>query len=201
MNGDLSVLKYSEAGGAFEKYAQGLLNSNALTATCSDTINAVANGDAAMIFQGMFTISDILKENPDALNSLGVIAFPAMGDTVKSAMSQSLNSTYYITVETEHYDACVTLITYDPNLRKPLWKDLSEANGQLLWDLSQANVVKISDEEVEFLLNLGAEAGAAHIGENYDIKLVFVTYGAEGCFFKNKQAEGMVPSLADVFHS
>ena len=120
MNGDLSVLKYGEAGGAFEKYAQGLLNlqaegllnSNALTATYSDTINAVANGDAAMIFQGMFTIADILKENPDAVNSLGVMAFPAMSDAVKPAMNQSLDSTYYITAETNHYDACVTFLNW-----------------------------------------------------------------------------------------
>lgn len=90
------------------------------------------------------------------------------------------------------------LITYDPNLRKPLWKDLSEAKEQLLWGLSQADVVKISDEEVEFLFGLGAEAGAAYILENYDVKLVFVTCGAEGCFFKNKQAEGMVPSLSGL---
>ena len=40
------------------------------------------------------------------------------------------------------------LITYDPNLRKPLWKDLEEAKKQLLWGLSKADVVKISDEEV-----------------------------------------------------
>ena len=40
------------------------------------------------------------------------------------------------------------LISYDPNLRKPLWPDLEEAREQLLWGLSQADVVKISDEEV-----------------------------------------------------
>ena len=43
------------------------------------------------------------------------------------------------------------LITYDPNLRKPLWSDLADAREQLLWGLKQADVVKISDEEVEFL--------------------------------------------------
>ena len=90
------------------------------------------------------------------------------------------------------------LITYDPNLRKPLWNDLEEAKTQLLWGLSQADVVKISDEEVEFLFGLGVEAGAKHILENFDVKLVFVTCGAEGCFFKNTAAEGHVPSLSDI---
>lgn len=90
------------------------------------------------------------------------------------------------------------LITYDPNLRIPLWKDLNIAKEQLIWGLQQADVVKISDEEVEFLFGLGVEDGASYILENFDVKLVFVTCGAEGCFFKNPQAEGHVPSLSDI---
>ena len=90
------------------------------------------------------------------------------------------------------------LITYDPNLRKPLWADLEEAKEQLLWGLAQADVVKISDEEVEFLFGLGVEAGAKHILENFGVKLVFVTCGSEGCFFKNTNAEGHVPSLSGI---
>ena len=90
------------------------------------------------------------------------------------------------------------LITYDPNLRKPLWNDLNEAKEQLLWGLHQADVVKISDEEVAFLFGLGVEAGATYILENFGVKLVFVTCGASGCFFKNAIAEGHVPSLSGI---
>ena len=90
------------------------------------------------------------------------------------------------------------LISYDPNLRKPLWSDLEKAREQLLWGLSQADVVKISDEEVQFLFGLGAEDGARHILECYGAKLVFVTCGAQGCFFKNPLAEGHVPSLPGI---
>ena len=90
------------------------------------------------------------------------------------------------------------LITYDPNLRKPLWADLEEAKKQLIWGLGQADVVKISDEEVEFLFGLGVEEGAKYILENFGVKLVFVTCGAEGCFFKNAVAEGHVPSLSGI---
>lgn len=90
------------------------------------------------------------------------------------------------------------LITYDPNLRKPLWDSLEEAKTQMLWGLSQADVVKISDEEVAFLFGLNAEAGAARILEHYGVKLVFVTCGAEGCYFKNPKAQGMVPSLSGI---
>ena len=91
------------------------------------------------------------------------------------------------------------LITYDPNLRKPLWDSEEEAKKQLLWGLSQADVVKISDEEVEFLFGLGVEDGAKHILDTYGVKLVFVTCGPNGCFFKNAVAEGHVPSLKSIF--
>ena len=90
------------------------------------------------------------------------------------------------------------LVTYDPNLRKPLWKSLEEAKKQLIWGLSQADVVKISDEEVEFLFGLGVENGAKYILDTFGVKLLFVTCGAEGCFFKNALAEGWVPSLTGI---
>ncbi len=90
------------------------------------------------------------------------------------------------------------LITYDPNLRKPLWRDLAEARAQLIWGLSQADVVKISDEEVDFLFGLGVEEGADYILANFPVKLVFVTCGAEGCCFKNAVCSGHVPSLKNI---
>jgi len=89
-------------------------------------------------------------------------------------------------------------ITYDPNLRKPLWKELETAKEQMLWGLAQADVVKISDEEVAFLFGMEPEAGARHILEAYGVKLVFVTCGADGCFFMNAKACGHVPALAGV---
>ncbi len=90
------------------------------------------------------------------------------------------------------------LITYDPNLRKPLWKDLEDAKAQLLWGLEQADVVKISDEEVEFLFGLGVEEGAQYILDNYPTRLVFVTCGADGCYFQNRTASGKVPSVRNI---
>ena len=90
------------------------------------------------------------------------------------------------------------LITYDPNLRKPLWKDLEEAKKQLIWGMTMADVVKISDEEVEFLWGLGVEEGADYILKNFGVKLVFVTCGAEGCYFKNAVASGKIPSLKNI---
>lgn len=90
------------------------------------------------------------------------------------------------------------LITYDPNLRKPLWRELDEAKGQLLWGLKQADVVKISDEEVDFLFGLSPEAGADLILNEYGAKLVFVTCGPLGCVFQNRHARGIVLGLSGL---
>ncbi len=90
------------------------------------------------------------------------------------------------------------LITFDPNLRKPLWADLEEAKAQMLWGLAHADVVKISDEEVQFLFGLSPEEGAKYILKNFGVKLVFATCGAKGCFFANERASGFVPSLTDI---
>lgn len=90
------------------------------------------------------------------------------------------------------------VITFDPNLRKPLWKNLNTAKEQMLWGLSKADVVKISDEEVEFLFGLGVEDGAKHILESFDVQLVFVTCGADGCYYSNGAVSGKVPSLSGI---
>jgi len=90
------------------------------------------------------------------------------------------------------------LITFDPNLRRPLWDDLEEAKRQMRWGLMQADVVKISDEEVEFLFGFGPQTGADYIIKEYGVKLVFVTCGAKGCFFKNRHCGGYVPALPGI---
>lgn len=90
------------------------------------------------------------------------------------------------------------LITYDPNLRKPLWHDLESAREQMIWGLTKADVVKISDDEVAFLFGLGVEDGAEYILNHFPVKLVFVTCGGDGCYFKNAVAFGMVPGLQNI---
>ena len=80
------------------------------------------------------------------------------------------------------------LITYDPNLRKPLWRSEEEAKEQILWGLHQADVVKISDEEVEFLWNCSPEEGAEKLLKEYGVSLAMVTLGPKGCLLKTGNA-------------
>ena len=90
------------------------------------------------------------------------------------------------------------LITFDPNLRLPLWKDVEFCKKQMLWGLSMADVVKISLEEVEFLFGLNQEQGAKHVLENYGVKLLFITKGADGVYATNRNVEVELPALSGV---
>jgi fructokinase len=82
------------------------------------------------------------------------------------------------------------LISFDPNLREPLWKSLDEAKEQVLYGLSQCDVLKISDNEIQWLTGKDDYTdGVNWIRERYsDIKLILVSMGKEGsrAYYKDK---------------
>jgi len=73
------------------------------------------------------------------------------------------------------------LISLDPNLRKPLWKSEEDAKSAIEWSLRQADIVKISDEEIDFLWGLSPEEGAQKLIREYGVSLVYATLGPKGC--------------------
>ena len=90
------------------------------------------------------------------------------------------------------------LVSFDPNLRKPLWGCLEDAQLQIEWGLRHADIVKISDEEVEFLWGISPAEGVEKLLHEYDTRLAFVTCGADGCCYGNKNTSGRVPSLKGI---
>ncbi len=90
------------------------------------------------------------------------------------------------------------LISFDPNLRKPLWPSEEEAKEQIEWGLRQADIVKISDEEIAFLWGLAPEAGAQKLLREYGVRLVYATLGPKGCHFANAQGCGEVASPGGI---
>ena len=73
------------------------------------------------------------------------------------------------------------LISFDPNLRPPLWKSLDDAKGEIEYGLGKCDLLKISDNEVEFLFGTtDYDKGAALLEEKYHIPLVCITLGREG---------------------
>ncbi len=86
------------------------------------------------------------------------------------------------------------LITCDPNLRKPLWPSEEAAKEQIEWSLHQADVVKISDEEVAFLWGCTPEEGADKLLKDCGVSLAMVTLGPNGCLLKTANACFRTPS-------
>ena len=73
------------------------------------------------------------------------------------------------------------VISFDPNLRPPLWNSLDEAKEQVLYGLAHCHILKISDNEIQWLT--GEEdytAGVNWIRERYQIQLILVSMGKEG---------------------
>ena len=80
------------------------------------------------------------------------------------------------------------IISFDPNLRPPLWKSLDTAKEKIHYGLSQCDVLKISDDEIAFLTDTeDVDAGIALIRKQYDIPLICATMGKKGskAYYKN----------------
>lgn len=84
------------------------------------------------------------------------------------------------------------IITFDPNLRPPLWKSLDDARKEIEYGMTKCDVLKISDNEVEFLFGTtDYDKGAAMIREKYNIPLVLITMGKDGsrAYYKDLRVE------------
>ena len=84
------------------------------------------------------------------------------------------------------------IITFDPNLRPPLWKDLNDARKEIEYGMERCDVLKISDNEVEFLFDTtDYDKGAALIEEKYHIPLVLITLGKDGsrAYYRGRKVE------------
>ena len=89
------------------------------------------------------------------------------------------------------------LISFDPNLRPPLWFDLEEAREQIAWGLSRCDILKIADNELEFMTGeTDFDRGAALLKAQYpNIRLLNVTAGAEGSYCYSGEKKVFVPSF------
>ena len=88
------------------------------------------------------------------------------------------------------------LITFDPNLREPLWKSLEEAHQQVAWGLQQADVVKISDNEITWFTGLEEyDACISKLQQMYpNLQLICLSMGADGSIAATKEHRVFAPA-------
>ena len=84
------------------------------------------------------------------------------------------------------------VISFDPNLRPPLWKTLDDAKVQVSYGLSKCDVLKISDNEIQwFTGEEDYDAGIAKLRSEYDIPLILLSMGRDGsrAYYKDLRVE------------
>ena len=88
------------------------------------------------------------------------------------------------------------LISFDPNLRPPLWGSLDEAKCQIAYGLAHCDILKIADNELKFMTGeTDFDKGAASLRAEYpNIKLLNVTAGAEGSYSYYGDKRAFVPA-------
>ena len=89
------------------------------------------------------------------------------------------------------------LLSFDPNLRPPLWADLEEARRQISYGLSKCDILKIADNELEFMTGeTDFDKGAAILKEKYsNIRLLNVTAGPDGSYSYYGDERVFVPAV------
>lgn len=91
------------------------------------------------------------------------------------------------------------LVSFDPNLREPLWNSLNDAKVQIEYGLSKCDILKISDNELEFITGTcDYQKGAKLLLDTYKIPIIFVTMGKEGSLACYKDAIVFKETFSDI---
>ena len=80
-----------------------------------------------------------------------------------------------------------TLISFDPNLRPTLWESMSAAKTEIKMGLAYADIVKLTDVELEFITGADSPDVGTEAIMKYGPRMVLVTRGKESCYFKNEE--------------
>ena len=87
------------------------------------------------------------------------------------------------------------ILSFDPNLREPLWDSLETAKERILYGLEHCDVLKISDNEIAWLTGEQDYVRAAkQLKAEYKIPLVLVSLGKEGSMAFSDSARAEVPA-------
>ena len=84
------------------------------------------------------------------------------------------------------------LISFDPNLRPPLWSSLELAKAQMEYGFGVCDILKISDNEIQFVSGKeDYDEGIAYLQEKYQIPLILLTMGKDGsrAYYKGMRVE------------
>ena len=129
------------------------------------------------------------EEIPAALlRDTRVMHFGSVSLTAEPARSATLYA-----AKTARENGC--LVSYDPNYRESLWHSREEAVAQMKAALPLCDILKISDEELPLLTGTNDPAEGSRQLSELGIRLIFVTLGADGAFYRMGEHTGSVPGI------
>lgn len=123
--------------------------------------------------------------NPEVVKDTKIFHFGTLSmthDGVREATKKA--------VETAKENGC--LVSFDPNLRPPLWSSLDLAKEQMEYGFGKCDILKISDNEIQFVSGKeDYDEGIAYLQEKYNIPLILLTMGKDGSrtYYKGMRVE------------
>ncbi len=149
-----------------------------------------AHGDRSFTFYRKpgadlrLTWEDVCKER---IAQCDIFHFGSLSLTDEPCRSATLNALRYA-------KSLDKTISFDPNYRPLLWQDLSTARHWMTTGLREADIVKVSEEEMTLLTGeTDPETGSLRLLE-MGPQIVLVTLGADGSYYRNAAGHGRIPA-------
>lgn len=123
--------------------------------------------------------------NPEVVKDTKVFHFGTLSMTHEGVREATKKA-----VETAKANGC--LVSFDPNLRPPLWSSLDLAKEQMEYGFGKCDILKISDNEIQFVSGKeDYDEGIAYLQETYNIPLILLTMGKDGsrAYYKGMRVE------------
>ena len=100
------------AAGLLEVQEKGLINSDVLTATSDNCIEAFVRGETAMFSNGMWCLSSILEKDPAMADKIGFAPYPAMMEDGVPMVLVAEDSGYSISASSDHQEEAVDFLNF-----------------------------------------------------------------------------------------
>lgn len=123
--------------------------------------------------------------NPEVVKDTKVFHFGTLSMTHEGVREATKKA-----VETAKANGC--LVSFDPNLRPPLWSSLDLVKEQMEYGFGKCDILKISDNEIQFVSGKeDYDEGIAYLQETYNIPLILLTMGKDGsrAYYKGMRVE------------
>ena len=176
---------------AFGRYLKEVLAENKVDVSGMAVVSVDATGERDFSFYRSANADVMLcKEDisEGALKAAKIVHFGSVSLTADPSRTATLDAA-------ARAKKLGAVITYDPNYRANLWKNKEDAIAQMKAPLPLVDILKVSDEELPLLTGTtDCESGTAQLAQN-GIRLIFVTLGANGVFYRFGEKTGHVAGV------